>query len=633
MKSFESKNNQLRFSDKESNQPKKFLASKSHKIIKDCHCREKEPIMYVQAGTSTSMGTRRSPFSSLAQAQNYGKWRTLIVLYSPIPLDGGITLRDGQRLIGDKSGLMPIISNTGSDNGGNAVITNGNNCIKNLHFQNIVASAINYSSSQDLCVKNCVIEQYNTSLITTSYVIPDYNQYTQVAALEGYCPSSGRTLFKNIVIRNNITGDAIHDFQYNGSHRKLSVIDCEFYQLQSLNSDESLFPRFNGIFSASFDAASSGEAYLNQNFFHDFYLPVYVYAMPTISAIRISAFDGGQTRCLIKHSRFQNLNQDPDSDLGVHLLTIRTEASTNNPNYPSKLIYAVEECEFYETSAYSASQPLTTANEASTIYYAFKQNIIRGNADTISDFILGSGTINSLIEENFSETWSSFYTAITDTYRFASPINPVIQITDIRKNKAMGAENGGFVGVFPGDDGSDTPYNELLINLEKNCFEGVFYGEGGTIAIGVFGNEYPTGNIIIQGQQNNIVGSALQILDYYSTTSFVLQKNYWGPSYTCSTNSDCNVYQICRDGECVGPASIYTTGGSMIDVSLPLENPIKCYELDVDFDIDSAHSTNNYKHLHLQKRSVHGRQTDIQKLTPAEEVLIEKMSKKPKLMD
>jgi len=617
----------------------KHIVGHSRKVLKECHCGEKEPIVYVQAGTSTSMGTRRSPFSTLAQAQSYGKWTTLIVLYSPTPLDGGITLRDGQRLIGDRSGLMPIISNTGSDNGGNAVVCNGNNCIKNLHFKNIVASAINYNMSRDLCVKNCLIEQYNTSLINTSYVVPEYNQYLQVAAIEGYNSNSGRALFKNIVVRNNVGGDAIHDFQYGGAHRKLSVINSEFTQLKAFNADESLFPAFNAIFTSPFDNPSKNEVYLNNNFFHDFLMPIYPYVTPTITAIRIMAFNGGQNKSLVKHSRFQNLNPDSYSENGVRLLTIQTEAVTNNKvsQIPSKLIYAVEECEFYETVQFATTQTLTTVNEASSIVYAFKQNIIINSEDGVLDFILGSGTTNCLVEENYAETWDSFYEALTYHWRYSPPTGPVIQISDLRKNKVFGSQNGGFIGVFPGDDGSAVAYDELLINLEKNCFEGVFYGEGGTVGIGVFVGDFYGGNIVIQGSENNIVGTALNILDINSYGSFILQENYWGPGNSCSSPTDCNFYQICHEGMCTGPQDIYTTGGSMIDVSSPLYRPIKCYELESNFDIDSAHSTNNYKQLHLHNKRNPQHQTRNliapKTITPKQEAILKQFSERKKFIN
>jgi hypothetical protein len=365
--------------------------------------------------------------------------------------------------------------------------------------------------------------------------------------------------------------------------------------------------------------------------------------LPSISAIRVSAFDGGRMKALVRHSRFQNLNPDVYDQNNIHLSTISVEAITNSyvSQIKSKIVHAVEECEFYENGEFPLAQTLTNVNENSSIIYAFKQNIVKNYSDVVVDFILGGGVINGLVEENYSESNITFYTTTSLTSRFSPPGGDVKEFIDIEKNKASGASVGGFVGVFPSQDFSSTPFSELLINIEKNCFEGVNFGEGGSAGVGVLGNGSPTGNIIFQGSHNNFVGMALDILDQNASATYLLAKNYWGPSGSCSSSSDCGVYQVCHERQCAGPQNIYTTGGSMIDVGFPLEDAIKCHALDFNFDVDSRHSTKAYKQLHLQKKAKPKRRNpqyrpepNIQnRVDPKQKEVIDNFSKQRKFHD
>lgn len=106
----------------------------------------------------------------LALAQTDTTWTTLIVLASPVPLDGGITLRANTKLIGEKSPINtpltisnPIITNSSSAfNGGNGVVIEGREVkIENIYFKDTWAAAIRYDNAEKLFVTDVFITGHN----------------------------------------------------------------------------------------------------------------------------------------------------------------------------------------------------------------------------------------------------------------------------------------------------------------------------------------------------------------------------------------------------------------------------------------------------------------------------------------
>lgn len=173
-----------------------------------------EKVRYVQGGAcAPGRGTKKHPYISLDQAyQHTTEWDVLVVLSSTTPLDGGITLNDGQKLIGEEnpttvglSPTQPTITNTTLNNGGNGAVVNGNVVIENIHFSNLDGSGIQYNNAQDLTIKNVLITDY------------------RVAGLRGVCTNSGVTDIRNLIIRDN-GGTAIEEeLLAPGIHRELSI--------------------------------------------------------------------------------------------------------------------------------------------------------------------------------------------------------------------------------------------------------------------------------------------------------------------------------------------------------------------------------------------------------------------------
>jgi hypothetical protein len=108
---------------------------------------------YVKADAATGgNGSRSRPFATLEQVEAGSQpGDTIRVLPSMRPLDGGIQLKDGQRLIGigdpvtqaTASGARPTITNTSATRySGDAVRLANNNLVENIHIDGAARSGI-----------------------------------------------------------------------------------------------------------------------------------------------------------------------------------------------------------------------------------------------------------------------------------------------------------------------------------------------------------------------------------------------------------------------------------------------------------------------------------------------------------
>jgi len=131
---------------------------------------------YVSGDTNKSnpakpLGSAQNAYSALAQVEADAGCVEIIVLYSETALDGGITLKDGQRLIGIQgpAGALPVISNSSADeNDGNAVNLARDNRIENLHFRNCYQSAVFGGNPGDFKIESSLITQFAQSGSTIS---------------------------------------------------------------------------------------------------------------------------------------------------------------------------------------------------------------------------------------------------------------------------------------------------------------------------------------------------------------------------------------------------------------------------------------------------------------------------------
>ena len=198
-----------------------------------CGCEKKKSYgcyaKYVQGGRcEPGDGSKCSPWNSLALAEADGNWKTLVVLSSPIALDGGILLKNGQKLVGEKSpvdGLLswdqPTITNTDlNSNGGNGVkVDSGSVVVKNIHFANTQVSAINYDNAKDLFVKNVLVTGHNQSQKPVAMGYTDVQGRTRIyyAGIHGQNGNNGKTTLYKIVIRNNFAGPDVYDVAKDGA--------------------------------------------------------------------------------------------------------------------------------------------------------------------------------------------------------------------------------------------------------------------------------------------------------------------------------------------------------------------------------------------------------------------------------
>ena len=108
---------------------------------------------YEKAGAAAGgIGSRSRPFATLEQVETASEpGDTIRVLPSMRPLDGGIQLKDSQRLIGlgdrvtraTTSGARPTITNTGATRyHGDAVRLANNNLVENIHIDGAARSGI-----------------------------------------------------------------------------------------------------------------------------------------------------------------------------------------------------------------------------------------------------------------------------------------------------------------------------------------------------------------------------------------------------------------------------------------------------------------------------------------------------------
>ena len=114
---------------------------------------------------SKPVGSKQNPYGSLADVELDASCKTIIVLYSGVVLDGGISLRDGQELKGKKgpAQALPIISNTTVANNGHGVQLAEENSIANLHVTDTQNSGVHGGDVGKLSIQNSLITRFALS--------------------------------------------------------------------------------------------------------------------------------------------------------------------------------------------------------------------------------------------------------------------------------------------------------------------------------------------------------------------------------------------------------------------------------------------------------------------------------------
>jgi hypothetical protein len=184
--------------------------------------------LYVSAdGTMAGTGTRSAPFATLAAVEHASAHGDIIVvLASPIgvaPLDGGIKLKKGQKLLGDgpdialaRSALTvaPRLTNTTDANNGDAVTLANNSSVSNLFILNARRSGIFGEDVTGINVVGNDISASNTACVQvrgyggTLYADRPMNGYA--AVMIDYVTSNGGFSVVGNRVHDGLCMDGIH---------------------------------------------------------------------------------------------------------------------------------------------------------------------------------------------------------------------------------------------------------------------------------------------------------------------------------------------------------------------------------------------------------------------------------------
>ena len=152
---------------------------------------------------SKPLGSKANPYGSLAAVQTDTSCDEIVVLYSAIALDGGITLADGQELNGKtgENNALPIITNTtGATNGGHGVQLAANNKVSNLYIQDSYNSGIVGGEVGELKISDVLITGFGQGELVT----PDL--FGNLASAQGILLGSSSDV--SIDISDTELGDA-----------------------------------------------------------------------------------------------------------------------------------------------------------------------------------------------------------------------------------------------------------------------------------------------------------------------------------------------------------------------------------------------------------------------------------------
>lgn len=555
-----------------------FLNPSLHALNDPCSQASKK-VIYVQAhGCPGGNGSQKRPYRTLAEAEADTSWGKLVVLPSPYPLDGGITLRPGTKLIGGGSNptLVPLaidqptITNTSSSsNGGNGVVVTGNASIENIYFKNVWASAIRYDQACDLCVKNVLITGNNQgNVLSQANTTIGSPEFYEVAAIHGQPTQSGKTCLERVIIRNGQTGSGIIEQPYQGALRQLIVESCEISEINSTTTLTNVFP-VAGIIADPIGQETRQDVLIKNSYLHDFGSQVNTSAqnrgivLATVSGSTQTNFITGCTLYKI-HSSNQMAS--------FHLLSETNDEAVANVSANLKL--RVEACHFEEPLENTLLQVTAIQNETTNgqTELIIKNSIITNVFDNIVSFLFGSGTQKETIIGNHCSGYDSFYVAATAGSSVPFPNPQRVTETLIKDNTFTGGTSFGAIDVIANIDGGSNPWNNLTINAENNCFTGM--GDEGVAFLGLDFGSGGAGNATIHAHQNSIVGF-FDISDQHANINYFAQMNWWGPGGPCS--SGCAPTQVCEEGVCVGPDNVVNEGTGVVDVSDPLtENTARC---------------------------------------------------------
>ncbi len=501
----------------------------------ETHDKKHEKVKYVQGGACEGgNGSKKHPFNNLKDAEA-ADWDVLIVLSSTTALDGGITLKDGQKLIGEEnptdislSPTQPTITNTdlSGNNQGNGVIVNGDATIENIYFKDTQASAIQYNDGKDLTVKNVLITGYGQGA---------NDDISDFGGISGSCENSGETHISKVIIldsANTIAGPGILNEAKNGAHRELLVCTSEFAGLRGV-----------GILSNADGKGTTSTVHVKNTFMHDF-------IGDERRGINCCSLNGAEQKVLVKDSRFSTIG----SADGVHISCTALQGD-------AILKLKIDSCLFEEALAKDpVAVEIINCDGALSTEMAVERSVINfSQRDSIafrSTIFVGTQTLHVSNNKVTLGDDGIFYIARSEAGR---PGDTNVEIKD-----------NFFTGSTAISIAAFAPWNKLKIDATHNCFQGDGTAAAFQNAEGVAGN-----NATLRAHKNSISGFIPDIEGVSNAGVFYdVTKNWWGHvnNVPC-TPGPCQPFQTCVGVTCKGPLVDGTTN---VDASDPLIAPIKC---------------------------------------------------------
>lgn len=525
------------------------------------------PKVYVRGDASTGgNGKKKNPYNTLAQAQADTSWNTLIVLYSIVPLDGGITLRPGTAIFGDDTGpSKPLLINTqATSNGGNGiVVSGGDTSIQNLEFDNIWASAIEFSNATNITIVDCDIHGYNQGEVIVPLKGQDQEiKYIPSAGIHGQCANSGNTTLCNVNIHDNHTGDGFLEVAYNSSNRRVVVNRSNFMNLVNI------FPNLaftntsiKGISVIITSPNAVHSVYIINTNFQNFPADNVSTRGENFSkhAIFADSNNGGKTTMLVDNCTLSNIFQDtpavgtPWIYAGTHPVVGSTPSTIANSK-KSVINVTVINCDFTAPPANAGDVMVATltCNCNGLITSVFTNNTISNVFLGFVSFSKGISQDTLTVNNNTAYCLGSFCVAVSEQDYICNVPGAMKTNLTVQNNNVKGGNVFGGLGIVPhwssnGIGFGVSKWASMTITVKGNCFD----GSGGNLGFnaGVFGLDLfgygiatnTNGNIKFNASGNNFINFAYDVLDLLGGTGinvqYHLKGNYWGPPLIPFTNA------------------------------------------------------------------------------------------------
>lgn len=522
-------------------------------------CDRPGPTVYVQAGAATGgNGQKWSPYNTLAQAQADATWKTLVVLYSTSPLDGGITVRPGTTVVGDTSNspAKPLLSNTlSSSNGGNGiVVSSGDVCIQNLEFDNVWASAIEFSNGRNVSIIDCDIHGYNQGEVTVALKGQDQEvNAIPVAGVHGQCQNSGTTTLCNVAIHDNHTGDGFLEVVYGTANRQVRISRSDIRNLiNTLPNIPLTNTAVKGITVLVTSPDAVHNVFIDDTNIQDFAPDGVSDRGENLSkhAIFAESDNGGKTNIHVNKCTFSNIFQDTPVVgtswiyAGTHPIVGTTPSNIVNSK-KSSMILTVVNCDFTvpEANGGDIMMAVLTSNCNGNLTSNFNNNSVTNLFFGFVSFSKGIARDSLTVSGNNAVCLGALVVASSEQDHIVGYSGAMNTTYTINNNNLLGGNVFGAIGIVPhwsanGIAVGASRWASMTITATGNCFDGSGgnYGiNAGIFGLDLFGFGAATatyGKIQLSATYNDIVNYAFDVFDALGgsgiNVQYSVKNNYWG---------------------------------------------------------------------------------------------------------